>query len=191
MEPRDLPRVVEIEDASFSDPWSAETFRSLVGRSDVLGRVLEVGSVEGDGAHRRRRAHRWHRPERRRPPHHGDGPQPGNRSGTARPDDPGVGSDRDRKVVGHGVLWLLGVDGELANLAVAPDARGRGRGGRFLDALMAEAKERGVRTLFLEVRDSNEPALALYRSRGFMEIHRRRGYYRRPVEDARVLMTEL
>jgi len=44
-----------------------------------------------------------------------------------------------------------------------------------------------VRTAFLEVRESNDAARGLYGSRGFSEIGRRRGYYRRPVEDALVM----
>ena len=46
---------------------------------------------------------------------------------------------------------------------------------------------RGIEAVYLEVRDSNQRARQLYRSRGFEEVGRRRGYYRRPVEDAIVL----
>jgi ribosomal-protein-alanine N-acetyltransferase len=49
------------------------------------------------------------------------------------------------------------------------------------------AGESGVASLYLEVRDSNMAARALYASRGFVEIGRRRDYYRRPREDALVL----
>jgi ribosomal-protein-alanine N-acetyltransferase len=41
--------------------------------------------------------------------------------------------------------------------------------------------------MFLEVRESNSAARALYASRGFLAVGRRRGYYRSPVEDALVL----
>jgi ribosomal-protein-alanine N-acetyltransferase len=53
------------------------------------------------------------------------------------------------------------------------------------------ARERGVETVYLEVRESNEPALELYRRFGFSQIGLRRGYYDRPREDARILMAKL
>jgi len=46
---------------------------------------------------------------------------------------------------------------------------------------------RGVQQVFLEVRESNAPARALYTAQGFKEVGRRKQYYRRPVEDAIVL----
>jgi ribosomal-protein-alanine N-acetyltransferase len=57
----------------------------------------------------------------------------------------------------------------------------------MLDAVLIQLGSRGVRTAFLEVRESNAAALSLYKSRGFSEIGRRSKYYRRPVEDALVL----
>jgi ribosomal-protein-alanine N-acetyltransferase len=90
-------------------------------------------------------------------------------------------------IVAYGVLWCILDQGELANLAVAPEARGRGLGGRLLDHFIEVARERGVERLFLEVRESNDVALRLYRSRGFHRIGRRKGYYDRPHEDALVL----
>ena len=57
--------------------------------------------------------------------------------------------------------------------------------------MLIELGGRGVRTAFLEVRESNSAARALYGSRGFTEIDRRRNYYRRPVEDALVMRRTL
>jgi ribosomal-protein-alanine N-acetyltransferase len=57
--------------------------------------------------------------------------------------------------------------------------------------VLAEAMESGVRALYLEVRDSNSAARALYASRGFDMVGRRRGYYQRPQEDALVLRRDL
>ncbi|HVX41675.1 MAG TPA: ribosomal protein S18-alanine N-acetyltransferase [Gemmatimonadaceae bacterium] len=94
-------------------------------------------------------------------------------------------------VVGYVVAWLVADEGEIANLAVAPEAWGGGVGAQLLDAALAEAVARGVANMYLEVRDSNERARRLYRSRGFEEVGRRRGYYRRPVEDAIVLRRTL
>ena len=90
-------------------------------------------------------------------------------------------------VSGYIVMWYVVDEAEIANLAVAGDARRSGLGARLLDAALAYADERGCRTMFLEVRDSNHAARALYRTRQFEEIGRRVRYYRHPVEDALVL----
>jgi len=58
-----------------------------------------------------------------------------------------------------------------------PEARGQGHGRRLVEAIANGARLRGARTLFLEVRDGNDGALALYRSDGFSEVGRRKNYY--------------
>jgi len=100
-------------------------------------------------------------------------------------------TDEDGDVVAYAVLWCILDEGELANIAVLPGARGRGVGGRLLDHLVDVARDRGVRRLFLEVRESNEAARGLYTTRGFREVGRRRAYYEKPREDARVLALDL
>lgn len=93
----------------------------------------------------------------------------------------------DGSVVGYVVAWFIMDEGEIANLAVAPGARSQGIGTLLLVTAITEARARDVGTIYLEVRDSNVAARALYASHGFVEIGRRRRYYRRPVEDALVL----
>lgn len=95
------------------------------------------------------------------------------------------------EVAGYAVLWCILDQGELANIAIREEDRGRGFGGLLLDRVLEIAASRGVRSLFLEVRASNEAAGRLYQSRGFREIGRRKGYYERPREDARVLEKRL
>jgi ribosomal-protein-alanine N-acetyltransferase len=90
-------------------------------------------------------------------------------------------------VVGYVVAWFAGGEGEIANVAVAPAARARGIGGMLLDAAIAAAAEHHAGALYLDVRESNARARELYDSRGFVEVGRRRRYYRRPAEDAIVL----
>lgn len=99
--------------------------------------------------------------------------------------------DDGGEVVGYAVLWCILDQGELANIAIREEDRGRGFGGLLLDHVLEVARSRGVRSLFLEVRESNDAAAALYRARGFHEIGRRRNYYERPREDARVLEKRL
>lgn len=100
-------------------------------------------------------------------------------------------AEEGRGVIGYVVAWFVVDEAEVANVAVAPEARGRGVGARLLDEALDVARSRGVSAVYLEVRDSNAAARALYASRGFEEVGRRRRYYRRPVEDALVLRREL
>lgn len=67
---------------------------------------------------------------------------------------------------------------ELLLLAVAPDLRGRGIGRRLLERFIEAAHSRGATRLFLEMREGNS-AETLYRSAGFVNVGRRRHYYRR------------
>ena len=90
-------------------------------------------------------------------------------------------------IAGYAIGFSVGEDAEVLNVAVDPSFRGKGLAGQMLDAVLIELAARGVRAAFLEVRESNSAARALYGSRGFAEIGRRVRYYRRPVEDALVM----
>jgi ribosomal-protein-alanine N-acetyltransferase len=90
-------------------------------------------------------------------------------------------------LLGYCIGWIVGDECELANIAVAPGARRTGLGARLLDDLIAAVEGHGGGTIYLEVREGNAAARALYASRGFEEAGRRRQYYRAPVEDAVVM----
>jgi [ribosomal protein S18]-alanine N-acetyltransferase len=91
------------------------------------------------------------------------------------------------RVIGYVVGWYVVDEGELANLAVAPDVRRQGMGRALLDAMLADAMARGTKELYLEVRESNAAARRLYHALEFEEVGRRTGYYRSPQEDALIL----
>ncbi len=80
---------------------------------------------------------------------------------------------------------------EIDNLVVAARARQQGIGRALLAEALQQAWQRGARYAFLEVRENNLAALALYQSAGFTQAGRRRGYYHNPVEDALRLRLEL
>ena len=94
-------------------------------------------------------------------------------------------------VDGRSLGYLLGRDvagsGEILNLAVAPAQRRRGIARALLEAGLAWFADREAAEIYLEVRESNEAAQALYRAAGFATVGRRGGYYRHPTEDALVL----
>jgi ribosomal-protein-alanine N-acetyltransferase len=94
-------------------------------------------------------------------------------------------------VIGYAVLWCILDQGELANVAVTPRLRGQGLGRYLLSSVLELARERGIETLFLEVRASNERALELYRRFGFADVGRRKAYYEHPREDALIMAAKL
>ena len=94
-------------------------------------------------------------------------------------------------VIAYGVLWCLLDQGELANMAVAPEFLGQGLAVELLNHLLEVASNRGVESIYLEVRESNERAADLYLGFGFEEIGGRESYYDFPKEDARVMRIEL
>lgn len=79
---------------------------------------------------------------------------------------------------------MPGVDElHLLNITVAPGWQGRGHGQALLQVVQAHGQRLGLATLWLEVRQGNHRARALYRRRGFAEVGQRRGYY--PAADGR------
>jgi [ribosomal protein S18]-alanine N-acetyltransferase len=135
----DLARVTEIERASFSDPWTFNSFRSALDEERLNFHVAL----------------------------------------------------KDEAVIGYAVSWCVIDEAELANLAVVPAFRGRHVGAALLDRAMSDARLSGCVVMHLEVRESNQAARALYESRGFSEVGRRKRYYRAPVEDALILRAPL
>lgn len=104
-----------------------------------------------------------------------------------------VAEDADARILGYAVLSVAADEAELFNIAIEPRLRRRGIGAFLLAGVLAEARRQGAGRCFLEVRTSNQAALALYRRAGFTEVGRRRDYYptRLGREDARVLCLEL
>ena len=102
--------------------------------------------------------------------------------------------------------WLVAMDGDtvagyigsqsvlgeadIMNVAVAPQYRRRGIAEALLGELQQVLKAQGVYCLTLEVRVSNDTAIALYEKLGYREVGRRPNYYHRPKEDALILRKE-
>jgi [ribosomal protein S18]-alanine N-acetyltransferase len=90
-------------------------------------------------------------------------------------------------VAGYVIAHHAADEGEILNLGVAGAHRRRGLGRALVEHVLVALAARGVRTVYLEVRESNAGARRLYDALGFAEVARRPRYYRRPVEDAVVL----
>lgn len=81
---------------------------------------------------------------------------------------------------GFALARVIADEAELLTIAVRPEARGQGIGGRLLRETLARAAARGAGRLILEVAADNDAALRLYRREGFAGIGRRKGYYATP-----------
>ena len=97
----------------------------------------------------------------------------------------------DGAVVGYVGAQTVLDEADLMNLAVSPDARRKGIAQALLKALMARLYDRGARSLTLDARVGNVPALSLYGRLGFQVVGRRKNYYEKPQEDAFILRRSL
>lgn len=85
---------------------------------------------------------------------------------------------------GFVIARVAGKEWEIENIAVAGPARRRGLGTRLLGELLDSARAKDAAAVFLEVRESNQAARALYEKWAFRESGRRPRYYKDPAEDA-------
>lgn len=92
----------------------------------------------------------------------------------------------EEESVFHGfvIARVVGAEWEIENIAVAGTARRRGLGTRLLGEVLDMARAQGATAVFLEVRESNHAARALYEKWAFSESGRRRRYYKNPDDDA-------
>lgn len=98
-------------------------------------------------------------------------------------------SSDGKRLLGYALGAVSFDEAELYRLAVPPEFRRQGFGGRLLADFLQACFRRGARRVFLEVRSKNIPALSLYRKAGFAQIAVRKGYY--GDDDAVVMEKEL
>lgn len=97
-----------------------------------------------------------------------------------------VAREKDR-VIGYCGAYVILDEADINQVAVAPDCRGKGVGGRMLAELLKRLKQAGAEAVTLEVRKSNAPAIALYESLGFTVEGTRKNFYEKPAEDALIM----
>ncbi len=111
------------------------------------------------------------------------------------------------ELTGRLSLWVVALDGDtvagyigsqsvlgesdMMNVAVAPEYRRQGIAQALILELIRRLSQQGNRSLMLEVRASNTPAITLYHKLGFAQVGRRPNYYRNPKEDALILRRAL
>ena len=136
MKKEHLPDILEVENESFSHPWTENMFLEELNGKFSIYRV----AVENE------------------------------------------------KAVGYMGMWVLADEGHITNVAVGEKHRGKGIGASLVADFIRTGKEKDLAFLTLEVRVSNENAIALYEKHGFIEVGRRKKYYEN-TEDA-ILMTK-
>ena len=128
----DVDFCAEIENASFSEPWSVYSFSKAVDDADTLFYVAK----------------------------------------------------NENGVLGYFVAGNICNEINLYTIAVRDDCRGCGIGHALLKTLKQQAVLSDALAVFLEVRESNQAAIALYKNNGFIEIGKRKAFYKKPTEDA-------
>ena len=195
MREEDIPQVVEIEKTAFSRPWSKSIFKATLllpyaayyvavedkeeENRESSGGTLMAGVSADSG-----------KPD--------DALKAGAPADSGKPDDAleaGASADNGKpdenmepgKIVGMCGVKKIFEEGEISNVAVHPDFRGKGISRKMLNILMREAREDGVQAFTLEVRAGNGIAINLYESLGFRTEGVRRGYYDHPKEDGLIM----
>lgn len=100
-------------------------------------------------------------------------------------------ADEGGKVIGYACYLIVADESHLTNIAVDPAHRRKSVAKLLLDSILQVVHEHTCTLLLLEVRPSNAEARAFYEKHGFEPLYRRPNYYRRPVEDALVMVRHL
>ena len=95
--------------------------------------------------------------------------------------------EAEENITGYMGLYLSFEEASVTNVAVSPVFRKKGYGEALVENAKKAAKEAGAECIFLEVRQSNQPALSLYKKIGFEELGIRKKFYEHPVEDAIIM----
>lgn len=131
----DIPQVCEIENASFSIPWSEKSFEESLSLPHAIFLVAQL----------------------------------------------------NEKIIGYCGLYQVFGEGDVTNIAVHPDFRGKGAGKKLLAGMEMTAARRGIADITLEVRESNAVAIRLYEKNGFEKIGTRKNFYDKPRENAIIM----
>lgn len=93
-------------------------------------------------------------------------------------------AEEENKILGYCGMYCVFNEGEIVNVAVAKEFRRRKVAQNLLEHLFFESAKYNIDNFFLEVRESNEPAIRLYQGFGFTEAGIRKNFYEKPRENA-------
>ncbi|MCH5281978.1 MAG: ribosomal protein S18-alanine N-acetyltransferase [Lachnospiraceae bacterium] len=92
-----------------------------------------------------------------------------------------------REVLGYCGAYVVLDEADINQVAVKESSRRQGIGKKLLEELLSRLKEQGITSVTLEVRKSNQAAIALYESLGFVLEGQRKNFYEKPMEDAWIM----
>lgn len=95
------------------------------------------------------------------------------------------------EIAGYIIYSVVCDSADLLRVVVSTGSRRRGIGRKLMEAMIGDCKNRNVQSIFLEVRESNTAAIAMYEQFGFIKISTRKKYYDSPVEDGLVMQKQL
>lgn len=98
-----------------------------------------------------------------------------------------VAAEAEGKIIGYCGLWAVAGEGQIYNVAVAPEYRNQKIGEALLEELLERGWRSGLTAFTLEVRKSNEYAIRLYQKSGFKSAGIRKNFYDLPKEDAVIM----
>lgn len=96
-------------------------------------------------------------------------------------------AEEEGRIAGYACVYVSFDEGELTNIAVESEYRGRGIGLMLMKELKHRAETKSVSKIVLEVRVSNATAISLYEKCGFKNLGIRKNFYEQPVEDAYIM----
>jgi len=103
----------------------------------------------------------------------------------------GLVAEGDGQIVGYACYYIVNDEAHLTNIAVDSNYRRKSVAKQLLENILKVVTERNCEFILLEVRPSNEKALKFYEKYGFHVLYRRPNYYRKPLEDALVMVCYL
>lgn len=197
MREEDIPQAVEIEQAAFTRPWSKSIFKATLLLPYAAYYVaVETAAAQKENTVPEGAGEAPENPAAQESPEKDSASYPVEKSASCPAENSAAcpAEDSAGRTAGHSeqVVGICGVkkifeEGEISNVAVHPDYRGRGISRKMLDLLMREAREDGVEAFTLEVRAGNRIAIRLYESLGFRTEGVRPGFYDKPVEDGLIM----
>lgn len=98
-----------------------------------------------------------------------------------------VVAEKDNVIAGYCGMYISYEEGNITNVAVAPQYRRQGIAAKIIDYILKLASEKGITKVFLEVRETNISAISLYEHLGFEKSGIRKNFYQKPVENALIM----
>lgn len=98
-----------------------------------------------------------------------------------------VTAKEEEKIVGYCGAYVILDEADINQVAVEPFSRKKGIGRKMMEVLLQKLEKSGADAVTLEVRRSNEAAIALYESLGFVTEGIRKNFYEKPVEDGLIM----